>query len=91
MIVIKDVPGLTPREVLEALIDITNPNDFAIATGHGGFVVDEDVAERFLSAYLIAIGKRSAPTVATSGPTEPTMSGSARTTTRRAGKRKEAK
>jgi hypothetical protein len=102
MIVIKDVPGLTPREVLEALLDITGPAA-SVATGHGGFVVDEDVAERFLSAYLIAIGKRPAPTVAAAvttkpttqaesvtSPNAPTGSGPARTTTRRAGKRKGA-
>ena len=91
MIVIKDVPGLTQREVIDALLDLTDPNDPPIATGHGGFVVDEDLAERFLSAYLIAAGKRSAPTVETAGITEPTTSGPARTTTRRAGRRKEAK
>lgn len=89
MIIIKDVPGLTTREILEALIDITDPTDPPIATGHGGFVVDEDTAERFLSAYLIAAGKRPAPTVETAGNGEPTEPATARTTTRRAGRKKE--
>lgn len=98
-IIIKDVPGLTTREILEALADITDPTDQQITTGHGGFVVDEDVAERFLSAYLIAAGKRPAPTgtpavaESTDGPTGDGKAAGpapARTTTRRAGKRKEA-
>jgi hypothetical protein len=89
MIIIKDVPGLTNREILEALIDITDPDDPPIATGHGGFVVDEDTAERFLSAYLIAAGRRPAPTVEVAGDDEQTGPAPIRTTTRRAGKRKE--
>jgi len=89
MIVIKDVPGLSPREILEALTDITGPNDPPIATGHGGFVVDEDIAERFLSAYLIAAGRRPAPIVVTAVDSTPSEPEPARTTTRRAGKRKE--
>lgn len=94
-IIIKDVPGLTTRELLDALMDITG----SVTTGHGGFVVEEEVAEQFLSAYLIASGQRPAtagpPAVAgpPDGPAgdvdapgpEPT-----RTTTRRAGRRKEA-
>lgn len=97
-IIIKDVPGLTTREVLEALADI-DPIDQPIVTGHGGFVVDEDTAERFLLAYLIASGKRPAPTgppVAAEsinglvGKDDPTGSVPVRPTTRRAGKRKEA-
>lgn len=88
MIIIKEVPGLTTREVLEALMDITDPNDPKIVTGYGGFVVDEGTAERFLSAYLIAAGKLPAPVVAIAGndaPTDPP----ARTPVRRAGRRKE--
>jgi hypothetical protein len=80
MIVIKDVPGLTPREVLDALLDLTDPTDPPIVTGHGGFVVAENLAERFLSAYLIATGRRTA-TVETSGTTEPTTSGTTEPTT----------
>lgn len=88
MIIVKDVPGLTTRETLEALTDIVDPDDPPIATGYGGFVVDEDVAERFLSAYLIVAGKRPTP-VATAVNNEPTELGPARATVRRAGKRKE--
>ena len=77
MIIIKDVPGLDIRELLDALLDITPPGQ-DITTGHGGFVVDEDTAEQFLSAYLIAAGSMLA------GPP-------ARPTTRRgAERRKEA-
>jgi len=95
-IIIKDVPGLTDREVLEVLMDITTS---PIATGHGGFVVDEDIAEQFLTAYLIVSGKRPphatvptttvpvVETVENDAPTEPVP---ARTTARRAGRRKEA-
>lgn len=89
-IIIKDVPGLTDREVLEVLMDITTS---PIATGHGGFVVDEDIAEQFLTAYLIVAGKRPpratvpvVETVENDAPTEPVP---ARTTARRAGRRKE--
>lgn len=94
-IIIKDVPGLTTRELLDALMDITG----SVITGHGGFVVDENVAEQFLSAYLIASGQRPAPTgtPAAAGPSggptgdvEPTGPAPARTTTRRAGRRREA-
>jgi len=95
MIIIKDIPGLTTRETLEALLDMNDPNDPPVVTGHGGFVVNEDLAERFLAAYLIAAGKRPAPTMVTTEPAptviddEPTGPIPARTTTRRAGKRKE--
>jgi hypothetical protein len=89
MIIIKDVPGLSHREVIDALLDLTDPNDPTIVTGHGGFVVDENVAERFLSAYLIAAGKRPAPTGVTAGNEAPTRPAPARTPTRRAGRRKE--
>jgi hypothetical protein len=89
MIVIKDVPGLDPQETLEALMDMLVPGDPPIATGHGGFVVDEDLAERFLSAYLIVAGKRPAPTRVMAVDDEPAGTVPTRTTTRRAGKRKE--
>lgn len=89
MIIIKDIPGLTPRETLEALMDLTDPNDPPIATGHGGFVVDEDIAERFLLAYLIVAGKRPAPTSATVEDAEPAGPVPTRPTTRRTGRRKE--
>lgn len=95
MIIIKDVPGLTTSEILEALLDIAD----SVSTGYGGFVVDEDTAEQFLSAYLIAAGKRPAtagvpavagPSGGPGGEVEPGGPVPARTTTRRAGKRKEA-
>lgn len=68
MIIIKEVPGLDPRELLEAITDIVDPYDPPVVTGHGGFVVSEDVAERFLSAYLIMIGKRPKPTTTRTEP-----------------------
>lgn len=55
MIILKNVPGLTDTELLEALNSIS---DREVTTGYGGFVVDEDTAERFLATYLIATGKR---------------------------------
>lgn len=94
-IIIREVPGLTLREVLEAITDITDPDDQPISTGHGGVVVDEETAERFLSAYLVAAGKRSvqtrAPAVSGSsgGATDGAEHVPTRTTTRRTGKRKE--
>lgn len=90
MIIIKDVPGLDTRELLDALLDITPPGQ-DITTGHGGFVVDEDTAEQFLSAYLIAAGKRPAPTTsAEPASTEPAGPPARPTTRRGAGRRKEA-
>jgi hypothetical protein len=50
MIIIKNVPGLTNRELLDALLDL----DPEVQTGHGGFVVSETVAAAFLTAYLHA-------------------------------------
>lgn len=61
MIIIKDIPGLTQRETLDALLDIIPPGAPQVSTGHGGFVVDEDTAARFLAVYLIAAGKRKVP------------------------------
>lgn len=58
MIIIKDVPELTTKELLEALNDL-EPN--GIQTGHGGFVVDEYQAYLFLFAYLVAAGRIPAP------------------------------
>lgn len=58
MIIIKDVPGLSPIEVVRELVAISGQ---PVPTGHGGFLVDEDTAETFLSAYLIATGRRKAP------------------------------
>ena len=52
-VIIKDVPGMTPTEVLDALNDISNS---PIPTGHGGFVVGEEVAFEFLRAFLIVSG-----------------------------------
>jgi hypothetical protein len=54
MIVFREVPGLTKVEVLKELIEISNDN---VTTGHGGVVVDELSAYKFLRAYLIIIGK----------------------------------
>lgn len=53
MIIIKEVPGMTAPEVLDALNDISNS---PVATGHGGFVIPEEVAYEFLRAFLIVSG-----------------------------------
>ena len=58
MIIIKDVPGLTTKELIEELRPLAG--DSGITTGYGGIVVDEDTAARFLDAYLIAAGLRAA-------------------------------
>lgn len=58
MIIIKDVPELTTKELLEALNDL-EPN--GVQTGNGGFVVDEYQAYQFLFAYLVAAGRIPAP------------------------------
>lgn len=59
-VVIKDIQGMTGAEILDALHDIRP--DQQIATGHGGFVVDEETALEFLRAYLIATGRLTADT-----------------------------
>jgi hypothetical protein len=89
MIIIKEVPGLTPRETLEALLDIAGKDGPPITTGHGGFCVDEDTAERFLLAYLTLTGQRP-PVVAEKPPTGiGTGTGTPRSGTRRARGKKE--
>lgn len=69
-VIIKDVPGVGTRDVLDALHDIS-PNR-PIQTGHGGFVVDEETALEFLSAYLRAMGRLAPiePEPAASAPAE---------------------
>lgn len=69
MIIIKGVPGLTERELLDALIDL----DPDVQTGHGGFVIDEATAAAFLDAYLRAVGDDSPV------PVEPAPAASTRT------------
>lgn len=54
MIVFKDVPGLTHRETLQELIEISNDQ---VTTGYGGVVVSEEAAYEFLRAYLTMLGK----------------------------------
>lgn len=87
MIIIKDVPGMSDREVYEELTAIS-PGQ-GIRTGHGGFAVDEDTAERFLLAYLIASGRRAAPVVPEEKPRKQTTRSSTRTRGRRSQTRKE--
>lgn len=87
MIVIREVPGLTPRETLEALLDIAGPAGPPVTTGHGGFCVDEDTAERFLLAYLTLTGQR--PPVVEDKPQNGTGTRTPRPASRRTGRRKE--
>jgi hypothetical protein len=54
-VVLRDVPGLTPRELIEAAQDVSDPDE-SIVTGYGGIVVSERLALRFLRAYLTATG-----------------------------------
>lgn len=58
MIIIKDIPGLTTKELIEELRPLAG--DSGITTGYGGIVVDEDTAARFLDLYLVAVGRRAA-------------------------------
>lgn len=66
-VIIKDIPGMTDAEVLDALSDISNS---PISTGHGGFVVGEEIAYEFLRAFLIMNGylHQDPPTTVTLGP-----------------------
>jgi hypothetical protein len=52
-IIIKDMPGLSERDLLEGLTAVSNLEDGSdVQTGSGGFVVPPDVAYRFLGLYL---------------------------------------
>lgn len=60
-VILKDIPGMTGVEILDALHDI-RPGQ-PTPTGHGGFVTDEETALEFLQAYLVAFGRLPAPVV----------------------------
>lgn len=60
MIILKDMPGLTTRDLLDLLGDI-NPEAKHV-TGHGGFVVSERTAYEVLRAYLTVTGEIQVPT-----------------------------
>lgn len=64
-VIIKDIPDMTAVEILDALHDINSSQP--VRTGHGGFVVDEETALEFLSAYLRATG-RLAPAMPAPAP-----------------------
>lgn len=49
MIVLKDIPGLSDTDVLQAVSDLGVP----LRTGSGGVVVDETTALSFLYAYCV--------------------------------------
>lgn len=73
MIIIKEVPGLTVKETIEALIDHQIPGYPPILTANGGFAVGEELAYRFLRTYLTAMGRLEPEIpVATPPPVEPT-------------------
>jgi len=67
-VILKDIPGVTVRELLDTLHDIRS--DRPVQTGHGGFVVDEETALEFLQAYLVVTGKRE-PLAAPESEPEP--------------------
>jgi len=60
MIILKDMPGLTTRDLLDLLGDIS-PGAKHV-TGHGGFVVSERTAYEVLRAYLMVTGEIQEPT-----------------------------
>lgn len=68
-VILKDIPGVSVREMIDALQDI-RPGQ-PITTGHGGFVVDEETAMEFLRAYLIAMGRLAVPVVEPPAPPAP--------------------
>lgn len=51
MIVLKDIPGITTKELINT-ISSYGAADEEITTGHGGVVVSERLAYRFLRDYL---------------------------------------
>lgn len=69
-VIIKDIPGMTDAEVLDALRDISNS---PIPTGHGGFVVGEEIAYEFLRAFLIVAGYLDQDPPTTVTPEPPTV------------------
>ena len=71
MIIIKEVPGLTPKETIEALADHHVPGDPTVVTANGGFAVGEELAYRFLRTYLIATGTIKTETPETPAPDVP--------------------
>lgn len=58
MIILKGVPGLTTRETLQELIEISGDH---VTTGYGGLVVDEKTAYEFLRTYLTMLGELGQP------------------------------
>lgn len=76
-VVLRDIPGLDLRELVEAIRDIAG-TDVPIETGYGGVVVDESLAVRFLGDYLAATGEVDRPaeaeTAAVATQTDPKQS-----------------
>jgi len=57
-IIVKAVPGLTTKELIEAL----GVPARQLSVENGGFAVDERTALRFLTAYVAAADQIAAPT-----------------------------
>jgi hypothetical protein len=67
MIILKDIPGITQKELLHLIADTTPIGE--IQTGHGGYVVDERTAHEFLSRYIEALDGIETNTPTTDTPT----------------------
>lgn len=87
-IIVKAVPGLTDRELIEAL----GVPARQLRCEHGGFAVDERTALRFLTAYVAAADQIANPTppppVVAMTPTQPVAPQAAPAAPARASRRK---
>lgn len=89
-IIVKAVPGLTDRELIEAL----GVPARQLRSEHGGFAVDERTALRFLATYVAAIDQIANPTpppppsVVAMTPTQPVATPAAPAAPARASRRK---
>lgn len=88
-IIVKAVPGLTDRELIEAL----GVPARRLRSEHGGFAVDERTALRFLAAYVAAADQIANPTppplpVVAMTPTQPVAPQAAPAAPARASRRK---
>lgn len=58
-VILRGVPGLTARELLDALVDVAGADQ--VVTSNGGFAVTEQTAHRFLTTYLNVVTPEPRP------------------------------